>query len=181
MSTATQPAWEARFRELWDRSIARYEAGRQSPSALLAPDDIAFLRSLNCSPQEFFDYIEDSCGYGEPDVETALAVERIRFNHWANTLGSRPPGPAPRASSLPAKTDEVDGIAWLPRLIVKARLKLKGELPTELMYGCGGDRPFLRRASLNLPRFLELVRDNPDSDRPIIDAVKGGLAGTRRA
>ena len=34
----------------------------------------------------------------------------------------------------------IDGIAWLPRILVKARLKLRGEMPADLMYGCGGDR-----------------------------------------
>ena len=36
---------------------------------------------------------------------------------------------------FPAKADEVEGIAWLPRLIVKARAKLAGQLPADLMYG----------------------------------------------
>ena len=36
---------------------------------------------------------------------------------------------------FPAKTDEIAGIAWLPRLIVKARAKLEGALPADLMYG----------------------------------------------
>jgi len=38
-------------------------------------------------------------------------------------------------NEFPAKTDEVEGIAWLPRLITKARAKLAGNLPADLMYG----------------------------------------------
>ena len=75
-------------------------------------------------------------------------------------------------ADLPAKSDAVDGIAWLPRLIMKARLKLRGEMPTELMYGCGGDRPFLHGMNLTLAEFLTLVRDAGDDDRRIIAAVK---------
>ena len=75
-------------------------------------------------------------------------------------------------ASLPAKSAQVDGIAWLPRLIEKARLKLRGEMPDDLMYGCAGDRPFLREMNMNLPGFLELVRDSGDNNRRIIDAVK---------
>ena len=73
----------------------------------------------------------------------------------------------------------MDGIAWLPRLIVKARLKLRGEMPAELMYGCAGDRPFLRRMNTDLPEFLKLVRDQGDDDRRIVDAVKrqAGIVG----
>ena len=36
---------------------------------------------------------------------------------------------------FPAKTDKIAGITWLPRLIVKARAKLEGALPADLMYG----------------------------------------------
>ena len=36
---------------------------------------------------------------------------------------------------FPAKSDEAEGIAWLPRLITKARAKLAGSLPADLMYG----------------------------------------------
>ena len=64
------------------------------------------------------------------------------------------------------------------RIIVKARLKLLGEMPPDLMYGCGGDRPFLRRMKMTLPQFLKLVWDSGTDDRRIIDAVKrsAGLA-----
>ena len=66
----------------------------------------------------------------------------------------------------------MDGIAWLPRLIVKARVKLRGEMPADLMYGCGGDRPFLDDMNMNLPGFLKLVWECGDDDRRIINAVK---------
>ena len=93
-------------------------------------------------------------------------------------MGGKLTGHIADMDDLPAKTDAVDGIAWLPRLIVKARLKLRGEMPDDLMYGCGGDRPFLRRMRTNLPDFLKLVRDCGDDDRRIVEAVKrtAGLA-----
>jgi hypothetical protein len=75
-------------------------------------------------------------------------------------------------SALPAKSAAVDGIAWLPRLIVKARIKLRGEMDPDLMYGCGGDRPFLRQHGMTLAQFLQLVWDKGDDDRAIIDAFK---------
>ena len=78
--------------------------------------------------------------------------------------------------SLPAKAKEVDGIAWLPRLIEKARAKLRGEMPAELMYGCGGDRPFLRSMNVELSEFLRLVWICGEDDRRIIDYVKARRA-----
>jgi hypothetical protein len=65
-----------------------------------------------------------------------------------------------------------EGIEWLPRLIPKARAKLRGEMPPDLMYGCGGDRPFLRGMNMDLPEFLHAVWRFGDDDRKIIDYVK---------
>jgi hypothetical protein len=81
---------------------------------------------------------------------------------------------------LPAKRDEVDGIAWLPRLIDKARAKLRGEMPADLMYGCGGDRPFLREMNMELSEFLLLVWQCGDDNRKIIDYVKKRRDSARR-
>jgi len=46
------------------------------------------------------------------------------------------------------------------------------------MYGCAGDRPFLRAHRMTLPQFLQIVRDKGEDDRAIIDAVKQSAAGT---
>ena len=50
--------------------------------------------------------------------------------------------------------------------------KLRGEMPADLMYGCAGDRPFLRRMKMDLPGFLTLVRDAGADDARIISEVK---------
>ena len=42
----------------------------------------------------------------------------------------------------------------------------------DLMYGCAGDRPFLREHGMTLPEFLQLVRDEGDDDRAIVEALK---------
>jgi hypothetical protein len=51
-------------------------------------------------------------------------------------------------------------------------------MPDDLMYGCGGDRPFLRRMGTDLPEFLRWVRDAGDDDRKVIDQLKS-RAGVR--
>ena len=66
----------------------------------------------------------------------------------------------------PAKTDSVKGIEWLPRIIPKARAKLRGELPSSLMYGCGGDRRFFKAHDILPAEFLSLVwrhEEDPDA------------------
>ena len=142
--------------------------------------DTAFLLKSGCSVQELYDFVEDAVDYGEPDLETVLDVQRIRRDYFLGVLRGEWTGQVVPMSALPLKSDAVDGIAWLPRLIVKARLKLRGEMPPDLMYGCGGDRPFLRRMGLTLPGFLELVRDSGDDDLAIVEAVKGSRDAATR-
>ena len=169
--------WEPQFTQLWHQALARFSNGRQSANRLFEPPERAFLASIGCTEQELFDFIEDHEGYGgDPTLDTVLAVQRIRFRYLTLVPDSLPPVPGVNLKVLPAKTDAVDGIAWLPRLIAKARLKLRGELPPELMYGCGGDRPFLRKAGITLPEFLQMTWDSGTNDRPVIDAIRRGLA-----
>ena len=164
--------WSEQFRAVYDRALSAFRSGRSSVATLCDSADTAFLLSSGCSVQELYDFVEDAVDYGEPDLETVLDVQRIRRDYFLGVLRGEWTGQVVPMSALPLKTDAVDGIAWLPRLIVKARLKLRGEMPPDLMYGCGGDRPFLRRMGLTLPGFLERVRDCGDDDLAIVEAVK---------
>ncbi len=172
--------WSEQFRAVYDRALSAFRSGRSSVATLCDSADTAFLLSSGCSVQELYDFVEDAVDYGEPDLETVLDVQRIRRDYFLGVLRGEWTGQVVPMSALPLKTDAVDGIAWLPRLIVKARLKLRGEMPPDLMYGCGGDRPFLRRLGLTLPGFLELVRDCGDDDLAIVEAVKRSRDGATR-
>ena len=164
--------WKLEFRKVWDRAVAAWRAGKRSPKSMFTADDIAFLAAQGCTAQELFDFVDDSLRYDDLDFETALAVTAIRRAYFLEVMHGQPTGRVVPMSALPAKSAEVDGIAWLPRLIVKARVKLRGEMNPDLMYGCAGDRPFLHRHGMTLPQFLELVRDRGDDDRAIVEAVK---------
>ena len=172
--------WSEQFRAVYDRALSAFRSGRSSVATLCDSADTAFLLSSGCSVQELYDFVEDAVDYGEPDLETVLDVQRIRRDYFSGVLRGEWTGQVVPMSALPLKTDAVDGIAWLPRLIVKARLKLRGELSPDTMYGCGGDRPFLRRMGLTLPGFLELVRDCGDDDLAIVEAVKRSRDGATR-
>ena len=165
-------SWNDQFRQVYDRGVVAWKAGRKSPATMFGNEDSAFLATIGCTAQELFDFVDDGQRYGEPDFETTLAVAAIRRDYFLNVMKGKPTGRTVSMGSLPAKTAEVDGIAWLPRLIVKARVKLRGEMPADLMYGCGGDRPFLDDMNMNLPGFLKLVWECGDDDRRIINAVK---------
>lgn len=164
--------WKSEFQNVWDRGVAAWKAGRRSACAMFSSEDAAFLATIGCTTQELFDFVDDSLSYGDFGYDTVLAVTEIRYRYFREVMHSQPTGRVVPMSELPAKSAEVDGIAWLPRLIVKARIKLRGEMDPDLMYGCAGDRPFLREHRMTLPEFLQLVWDKGDDDRAIVDAVK---------
>src|SRR5688572_9602951 len=139
---------------------------------MFGKQEVAFLASIGCTAQELFDFVDDGQRYGEPDFDTTLAVAAIRRDYFLNIMKGKSTGRTISMDDLPAKTEEVDGIAWLPRLIEKARVKLRGEMSPDLMYGCGGDRPFLHGMNVELAEFLRLVWICGDDDRRIVDYVK---------
>jgi len=134
--------------------------------------DREFLATIGCTAQELFDFVDDFLSYGDFDFETALEVTSIRREYFLNVMHGKSTGCVIPMGDLPAKSEKVDGIAWLPRLIAKARIKLRGEMDPDLMYGCAGDRPFLKEHKMTLPQFLQLVWDSGDDDRAIIETVK---------
>lgn len=171
MNTSTT-SWESLLKQVHARAVEAWRSGKRSPSSMFPPEDERFLVSIGCSAQEMFDFVDDLCYADAPDLETVLAIQAIRKDYLEKEMrGVRSDFIAPM-DSLPPKAQAVDGIPWLPRLIVKARLKLRGEMPPDLMYGCGGDRPFVARMRTTLHDFLSLVRACGNDDRKIIDAVK---------
>lgn len=164
--------WPAEFRKVYEAASGRYAKGERSPNKLFSKTELDFLASIGCSAQELFDFIDDGARYGEPDYETTLLTTAVRRDYFELVQNRLPSGKMISMASLPAKTAEVEGIAWLPRLIVKARAKLRGEMPPDLMYGCGGDRPFLRSVNVELAEFLRLVWLKGDNDQEIVEYVK---------
>lgn len=168
----TNDDWKTGFREVYDRGLSAWQAGRRTPETMFEPADVQFLENIGHTAQEVFDFIDDGQRYGEPDFATTLEVAELRRDYFLNVMKGKRTGFIASMDDLPPKAQEVDGIAWLPRLIVKARLKLRGEMPPDLMYGCGGDRPFVQSVNMTLASFLKLVWECGDNDRRIIDAVK---------
>ena len=164
--------WQTAFRRVYDRGVAAWEEGRRSPGTMFDRADTEFLAIIGCTTQELFDFVDDAQDYGEPDFETTLAITSIRRDYFLNVMKGQSTGRNASMDDLPAKVAEVDGIAWLPRLIEKARLKLRGEMPADLMYCCGGDRAFLERVKMTAPDFLNLVWESGPDDRRIINTVK---------
>lgn len=161
------------FKELYDHALALYQNGQRGADTFFSPEQIAWLTAQGINAQHLYDYAEDASNHGEPTFGTALLVESIRRDYFLRVQQGRPSSVVLDEASMPSKSDAVQGIAWLPRLLPKARAKLRGELPPTLMYGCGGDRRFFKERDLHPAEFLAAIARQPDDDQAIINWVAG--------
>lgn len=164
--------WDSTFRELFERCATLHRSGKTHFTDWFTEADQAFLKSIGYTGQEFFDFVDDHCRYGEPSLETALLVAAVRRDYFTVVQDGQASTKTVPPSDLPAKTDAVDGIEWLPRLIAKARAKLRGEMDPDIMFGCGGDRAFFKEHNLHPADFLRFTWAADEDDRKIIDYVK---------
>lgn len=164
---------QIRLNEIHRKAAAGWQAGRRDAATLVPREDTDFLASLGVSPQALMDYAEDFVRYGDPDCATFVRVVEIRRDYLRGAQKGIPATRQIPEPELPRKTDEWDGIAWLPRITQKARCFLEGTLCGEVMYGCSGDRAFLRKFLLTLPGFLEKVRDSGNDREKLLQFVRG--------
>ncbi len=150
---------QIRLREIHRKATASYQSGEKHRDRLVPTDDAAFLASLGISTQVLLDYVEDFANYGNPDRETFVQVAEICRDYFRSVLSGTPSTTVVPMCELPPKPAEWDGIPWLPRISKKAECLLQGTLCMEAMYGCSGDRAFLKKFHLTLPEFLEIARD----------------------
>ncbi len=152
-------------------AVTLYAKGQRGAESFFSPEDLAFLAANGLTAQHLYDYAEDECNGGEPSPAQALAIELVRRDYFLNVQGAKPSAHVIDEASLPPKSAAVAGIEWLPRLIPKTRAKLRGELPSSLMYCCGGDRRFFKTHDILPAEFLSLVWRHKDDDHAIIDWV----------
>ncbi len=161
-----------RFRALYDKAVKLYASGQTGAGTYFSADEAAYLAANGLTAQNLYDYAEDHHDCGEPGYDRALAIELIRRDYFLNAQGGQPSGRSIDPAALPAKADAVQGISWLPRIIPKAKAKLRGELPPTLMYSCGGDRAFFKQHDIHPAEFLSLVWRNLDDDAATIAWVR---------
>ncbi len=149
-----------------------YESGNRQPSAFFDDPQMKFLQSIGHNAQELFDFAEDYCRGKDPTFETALLIAAVRRDYFLVIQHGKHSSRVVSMDTLPSKEAAVDGFIWLPRLLPKARAKLRGEMPADLMYDCGGDRAFFKRVNIHPADFLREVWAAGDDDRRIIEYVK---------
>jgi hypothetical protein len=163
--------WQTDFLALFDRCVAQHRSGDESWENYFTADDVAFLRSIGCKPRELFDYVEDHVNYGQPDPGTILDIAGVRRDYLLEIQGGQISSHEIKPSELPAKTDALGGLPWLPRLIAKAEGKLRGELDPDIMYGCPGDQAFFEQHGLDAVEFLRFVWDSNGDRDAIVEHV----------
>ena len=115
-------SFPSQFRSLYEKAVALYAEGKRGADTFFTAEEKQFLAANGITPQHMYDYAEDHNGYdGEPGLLHALGIEMVRRDYFLNVQGGRASPTTLDETKLPAKTDAVRGIVWLPRLLPKAR------------------------------------------------------------
>lgn len=171
--------WNDTFLVLFDRCVAAYRAGNHDFESYYSAGDLAFLEGIGCRPREFFDFVEDYCEDDAPSASTALLVAAARRDYFLVVQkGAKEEGPDLTCDETPSFGEALGGVHYLPRILAKARAKLRGKLDPDLMYGCGGDRNFLRKhGNLHPADFLRQVWAAGDDDSRILAWIEDQMTG----
>ena len=157
--------WNDYFLTLFDSCCATYQRGEREVRKFYTGEDLAFLTTIGYQPREFFDFVEDFCNDGIPTPSTALLVAAVRRDYFLTVQKGVTSDKLLTPDDLPSFGQTLDGIAYLPRILAKARAKLRGELDPDIMFGCGGDRNFLgKHGSIPPADFLRRVWAAGDND-----------------
>lgn len=163
--------YQKTLQAVWQKAVDLYRQGNQDGSTYFDDGELAFLASIGANAQELFDFAEDFVVGGEPDFTTVAMIHDVRRSYFREVQNDLASGKMLDPSTLPPKDAEAGGIRWLPRIIRKAKAKLRGELDPGSMYSCGGDRRFLKENDIHAAEFLRVVWANEDDDQAIIDWV----------
>lgn len=161
--------WNDQFLDLFKRCVKRYRSGDKHFDSYYEDEDLELLRTIGYRKREFFDFVEDYCDDGTPSPSDALLVAAARRDYFRVVMeGEFRPATVTR-DNIPTFGDALDGIHYLPRILAKARAKLRGELDPDLMFGCGGDRKFLRdHGDVHPADFLRHVWAAGDEDYKVV-------------
>ena len=116
----------SKFHAIYDQAVSRFAHGKRGVPDFFSAEELAFLSASGITGQHLYDYVEDHNNYDEPGFEIALGIELVRRDYFLNVQNGRPSTSKLDETTLPAKTEAVRGIGWLPRLLQKAKAKLRG-------------------------------------------------------
>jgi hypothetical protein len=163
--------YSKRLKAIWNDAIAQYQDGNRTPDSYFDEATLADLASIGLNAMDVYDPVEDFLGGADIDFASFLLISDARRDYFLNQQNGQASSRTLDSSTLPAKTDEVRGIVWLPRIMVKALAKLRGEMPPETMYGCGGDRRFFQTNNIHPAEFLRAAWAYENESEKLIDWV----------
>lgn len=163
--------YQQTLKTIWEAAVTKYKEGDREPDNYFDGATLAELAAIGLNKMDVYDFAEDFVKRGEPDFETFLMICEARRDYFLTVQGGKPTGKTIDSGALSPKTKEIEGIAWLPRIIEKAVAKLHGELPAETMYGCGGDRKFLKEHNIHPAEFLRVAWAYEEEPKKLIDWV----------
>ena len=149
--------WSNQFRCIHNKSLDLYRQGNRNLEGYFNTDEKSFLSSIGLHPGNLYDWAEDMDSAGEPDWNTVLLIAAVRRDYFLVHQKGVACISVTEALELPPKPEELAGIPWLPRIIAKATCFLQGGLCNDIMYGCGGDRRFLKEHDIHPADFLRAV------------------------
>ncbi len=164
-------SYQQTLRTIWDEAVAKYRDGNREPESYFDEATLAKLAAVGLNTMDVYDYAEDFVSRDEPDFETFLMICEARRDYFLTVQEAKPSDEVLDSNSLPPKDESVEGIVWLPRIIPKAIAKLRGELPPETMYNCGGDRRFFKENRIHPAEFLRAAWAYEDNAAKLIDWV----------
>lgn len=165
--------------ELWETGLRLYKNNERTPARWFNAEQQAWLAGIGMNSQELFDFVEDFLNSGEPDFTTVALIQDVRRAYFFQEQKGIPSDTQIDMDQLPAKTDAVADIVWLPRILPKARAKLQGEMPAELMFNCGGDRRFFKTHDIHPAEFLRIVWQHWNDDNAVIAWVQARSASMK--
>ena len=164
--------YQKTLKRIWESAVAKYrDEDNREPDTYFDAATLAELASVGLNTMDVYDYAEDFVTHGEPDFETFLMICEARRDYFLTVQEGKLSKQKISSEALPPKDTEVKGIVWLPRIMPKAIAKLKGELPAETMYGCGGDRRFFKENNIHPAEFLRATWAYMDDESKLIDWV----------
>ena len=169
---APWPEWGNRLEKIFGQAVEKYLAGNRGAEALFTLEQATFLASLGSTPQELYDFVEDWCELGEPSFGMALRITEVRAEYFFLEQYLERSSEVIRTGSMPSGNEALGGFVWLPRIIAKARAKLRGEMPADMMFGCQNDRAFLKKVGIDPAQFLRVVWNAGQNDEEILEYVK---------
>ncbi len=123
---------------IWEWAVSQYKLGNRDPDSYDFSNlsEKRFLSEIGLKPNDLYDFAEDYVRSGEPDFATFALITDLRRRYFQDVQEGVPSTEMVDPDSLPARDAEAAGIPWLPRLIEKARGRLRGELHPDVTYPC---------------------------------------------